>query len=193
MSNLISSFILLFGFPDVIAAIWTIVLITGSAWQLWNRESRRRLREQLAATKADLASKEGIISTAETTVNLYKEQTVLIRSQLAACLKDRDEHLKVIASLQAKTNLEGLSSAIVKQHQETVALLKKESKEAQLMIMQMIQDNTKTLMQVFAEHSKKDQEIQNQMVNTMDLIHDEIKGLSRRINLNNKPFDGFIP
>lgn len=154
----------------IILAVWTTFLVLSSGWQLYNRESKRRLREQIEGLKTAL-------TTAETTVALASAEKQLVADSNARLSLERDEHLKKIAALEARTDLGNLSRQISEHHAEVM----KETAALNLRVSQTLQQNNRELVAGFGEHAAKDNAVLERLASLQEGTQTLLGSLDLRV------------
>jgi hypothetical protein len=147
--------LLLFVLPDtttIVLALWSTTLLVISGVNLWNRESKRRLREQVASLQASLVE-------AQTTVSLANQAKELREAESTRLSAERDGFLQRITVLESQTNLEGLRLQVSQHHTEVMETLKKETLAIQLRISETLKDNNREILAGFGKHADKDNEM----------------------------------
>jgi hypothetical protein len=143
--------LLLFTAPDtttIVLALWSTTLIVVSGVNLWNRETKRRLRDQVTSLQASLVE-------AQTTVSLANQAKELREAEAARLSGERDGFLQRITILESQTNLEGLRVQESQHHSEVMETVKKEALAIQLRITETLKDNNREILAGFGKHADK--------------------------------------
>lgn len=151
----------------ILLSLYAATLTGFSVWQLHTRESKQLLREQLTTSQNAAAA-------AETTRDAWESQLKLSREDRDKVREELQKSAKRIGELEARTNLDSLEKKMSEQHQEVLAVIKRENTEAQLILVQTIQSITKDIMKGFSEHAASDLERQSALTK-------ELAGLRREV------------
>lgn len=136
----------------IVLALWSATLLVLSGVNLWNRESRRRMREQITGLQATLVE-------AQTTVSLANQARDLGADEAERLKKERDGFIQQIAKLESQTNLEGLRTEVGQHHAEVMETLKRETLAIQLRITETLKENNREILAGFGKHAEKDNEM----------------------------------
>jgi hypothetical protein len=136
----------------IVLALWSATLLVLSGVNLWNRETKRRLREQVTGLQGSLVE-------AQTTVSLANQAKELREAEALRLSAERDGFLQRITTLESQTNLEGLRVQVSQHHSEVMETLKRETLAIQLRITETLRENNREILTGFGKHAEKDNEM----------------------------------
>lgn len=163
---------------SIVLALWSATLIVLSGFNLWNRETKRRLREQVSSLQSTLVE-------AQTTVSLANQARDLGAAEAERLKLERDGFIKQITKLESQTNLEGLRTEVSQHHTEVMETLKRETLAIQLRITETLKENNREILAGFSKHADKDNamleaisESQNKTASALTAINEKL-GITR--------------
>lgn len=139
-----------------------------TGWQFFNKESKRRLKEEIKLKEEQRLTATNAAIAAETTRDAWDHSLTLVRADRDRLLVEIQAKAARIGELEARTNLEGLSAQMNQHHQEMLLTFQRENSETKLEIVQMLQKITKEIMSGFSEHAKHDLEQQVALHNLLE-------------------------
>jgi len=171
--------LLLLGIPDtttIVLALWSTTLLVISGVNLWNRESKRRLRDQVSSLQASLVE-------AQTTVSLANQAKELREAESTRLSAERDGFLQRITTLESQTNLEGLRTEVSQHHTEVMETLKRETLAIQLRITETLKENNREILNGFGKHADKDNQMLEAIATSQDRTAIALTAINEKLGI----------
>jgi hypothetical protein len=160
----------------IVLGLWSATLLVLSGVNLWNRETKRRLREQVSSLQGSLVE-------AQTTVSLANQAKELREAEAQRLASERDGFLKRITTLESQTNLEALRTQVSQHHAEVMETLKRETLAIQLRITETLKENNREILNGFSKHADKDNAMLESIAASQDNTAAALSAINEKLGI----------